>query len=241
MKTWPVWVAAVLWATAAAQEPARVAAVFGEHVTRAETEHPADDEPPAVRLLGWIWQRIVPSYVAEHGLAATAAEVAELEAYEREFRKKDRAQRARKLEELNGRLASGSVPADQRARVEEFRAILLRMAKNDLELDRAPPGPPGERNAFYARVIERWKMDESLHRRYGGVVSLTQSGHSPHGARAALIIEYEERGWIVFHDPALRQSAYERLLARPSMIVPPHQVDFTPNWRRPIPPSYFPD
>ena len=34
---------------------------------------------------------------------------------------------------------------------------------------------------------------------------------------------------------------YETLAARPSIMLAPEQVGFTPYWKRPIPPSYFPD
>lgn len=39
----------------------------------------------------------------------------------------------------------------------------------------------------------------------------------------------------------LDATAEEVLAARPSMVIAPGEVDFTPYWKRPIPPSYFPD
>jgi hypothetical protein len=226
---------------AAAEPPVRVATVIGEDITREVLATPADDPPPATRLLALIWQRIVPHYVVQQGLAATAAEVAELAAYDREFQRKDRVQRARKLEELTRRLAADDLRPEERARMEDFRATLRRLAQNDIEMDRSPPRGPDQQRAFYSPWIEMWKMNRAIYHRYGGVVALTEIGPSPQGAHAALVAEYEDRGLLTFFDPVLREKVYARLSARPSIIVLPDQVDFTPSWRRPIPPSYFPD
>jgi hypothetical protein len=34
---------------------------------------------------------------------------------------------------------------------------------------------------------------------------------------------------------------FELMSQSPSIVVPPGNVDFTPYWKLPIPPSYFPD
>ncbi|KPK20601.1 MAG: hypothetical protein AMJ67_00005, partial [Betaproteobacteria bacterium SG8_41] len=92
--------AGFLCAAVAAQEPARVATVLGAAITRGELEALADDRPRARKLLAMIWDHVAPHYIAEKGLGAVPAEIAELASYDREFDKKDRAQRARKLAEL---------------------------------------------------------------------------------------------------------------------------------------------
>ena len=89
--------------------------------------------------------------------------------------------------------------------------------------------------------VEMWKMNEALYRQYGGVVALTRFGPFPHGARLALIQDYERRGLLVFTDAELRGQFYTLLAARPSMALPPADVDFTPPWKKPIPGSYYPD
>ena len=84
-------------------------------------------------------------------------------------------------------------------------------------------------------------MNEALYEEYGGVVALTRFGHDPHGARAALLKDYERRGLLRIADPLLRDQVMAVLDAKPSMTVAPEDVDFTPYWKRPIPASYFPD
>ena len=52
---------------------------------------------------------------------------------------------------------------------------------------------------------------------------------------------YERRGLVRFSDPRLREGLFALLTKPPSVPVPPERVDFTPYWKLPIPPSYFPD
>jgi hypothetical protein len=224
-----------------AQGPELAAIVTGVVITRDELTAAPDATAREARLLELIWPRIAGHYVARQGLAATPAEVEEVLAYHREFERRDRAQRARKLEELDRRLATDSLGAEERTWLQEFQATLQRLALYDLEQDRMPPQDREHLQAFLAQWVEMWKMNRAIFDRYGGVVALSRLGPSPHGARAALIADYERRGLLEFADVALRERVYAVLEHPPSMVVPPDRVDFTPYWKRPIPSSYFPD
>ena len=188
-----------------------------------------------------IWERVARHYVAERGLAVTDGEGRGISVLSREFDRKDRAQRARKLEELNQRLATGELAADERARLEEFRAVLTRLAQHDAEKERSTPPDPERLAALSRPWLEMWKMNKALHEQYGGAVALTRSGPDPQGARVALISDYERRGLVRFSDPRLREALFALLTKPPTVPVPPERVDFTPYWKLPIPPSYFPD
>jgi len=225
----------------AAQGPERAATVTGVVITRDELGAAPEGVARETRLLELIWPRIAGHYVARHGLAATAAELEAVLAYHREFERRDRAQRARKLEELDRRLATDNVGTEERTWLQEFQATLQRLALNDLEQDRMPPQDREQLHALLAQWVEMWKLNRALFERYGGVVALSRLGPSPHGARAALIADYERRGLLEFADAGLREGVYAMLEHPPSMVVPPDRVDFTPYWKRPIPPSYFPD
>ena len=228
-------------AVAAAQEPERVATVFGTPITRGDLAAETDDRPQARKLLALIWDRVAARYVSSRDLAATPDEIAELAAYDRRFNAKDRSQRARKLDELDRRLLDDGLGPEERARLEDFRATLQRLARYDMERDQEPPADPARQAAYYKPWIEMWKMNKALYDEYGGVVGLTQFGPDPHGARAALLRDYEQRGLVTILDPALREEVDATLDARPPLVVSPDRVDFTPYWKRPIPPSYFPD
>ena len=224
-----------------AQGQDRVATVAGTAITQGELAAGTRAVPRESRLLELIWPRIASDYVARHGLAATPAEIEEVVAYHREFERRDRAQRARKLEELDKRLAEGELAPEERARLEDFQATLRRLAASDREQGPAPPQDYRHLQALYAPWVEMWKFNGSIYARYGGVVTLTGIGPWPHGARAALIADYERQGLLEFAEAGLRERVYAMLQQPPSMVVPPDLVDFTPYWKRPIPPSYFPD
>ena len=219
----------------------RVATVTGIAITQGELTAGTQAAPREARLLELVWPRIAADYVARHELAATPAEIDEVLAYHREFERKDRAQRARKIEELEERLAENGLAPEERARLEDFQATLRRLALNDAEQAEMPQLTLEQRHSLFAPWVEMWKLNRSIYERYGGVVALTSIGPLPHGARAALIADYERQGLLEFADTALRESVYALLQLPPSTVVPPDRVDFTPYWKRPIPASYFPD
>ena len=224
----------------AAQGPERAAIVTGVVITRDELAAAPEGIAREARLLELIWPRVARHYVDRNGLAATPAEVEEALAYHREFELKDRAQRARKLGELERRLTADNLGPEERAWLQEFQGTLRRLALYDLEQDRMPQDRE-HLQAILPLWVETWKMNRAIYERYGGVVALEEFGPSPHGARAALIADYERQGLLQFADTGLRERVYAMLEHPPSMVVPPDRADFTPYWKRPIPPSYFPD
>jgi hypothetical protein len=232
---------ALLSSPLAAQVPDRAATVVGTAVDQGALAAGVNAEAGEARLMALIWPRIASHYVASHGLTATPAEIEEVLAYNREFERRDRAQRARKVEELKERLAKTGLAPQERAWLKEFQATLLRLAHDDDEQVRMPPQDPERLRALAAQWVESWKMNRALYERYGGVVGLSEIGLSPHGARAALIADYECQGLLEFGDAAVRGRVYAMLRRTPRLVVPPDSVDFTPFWKRPIPPSYFPE
>jgi hypothetical protein len=233
--------AGFLCAAAPAQNPEVVATVLDATITRSNLAAVTDDRPRARKLLALIWDHIAPHYIAHRGLEATDAEIAELAAYDKRFETMDRSQRARKLDELDQRLRDEALDADERAYMQEFRATLQRLARHDAEREKEPRADPEKQAAGYAAWIEMWKMNKAIYEEYGGVVARTRFGPDPHGARAALLRDYEERALLSIADTVLRAEVRATLAAKPLNVIPPDQVDFTPYWKRPIPPSYFPD
>ncbi len=86
-----------------------IARVLGVVVDRSELSA-AGDGPAAElgRLYDRVWTSVSRHYIEQSGLNATREEMAEVLGYEREFERRDRAQRVRKLEELTGSLPAGS-------------------------------------------------------------------------------------------------------------------------------------
>jgi len=225
---------------AAAAETAATA--LGEVLPAAELERAGDGPARVARLRDWIWERVYRHFVAEQGLSATAADIDELRAYHREFERRDRLQRARKLAELDRRLAADDLGGDERAWLTEFRDILARMAERDARSERAPEEEDEEeRGALYAPWVEFPRANRALYDQYGGVVVVTSAGPAAYGARLALIEDYERRGLVEFPDARLREALFALMSRAPARTIPPDQVDFTPYWKQPIPPSYFPE
>ncbi|HSC94675.1 MAG TPA: hypothetical protein VLC73_06880 [Burkholderiales bacterium] len=224
-----------------AQAPDRVATVTGMAISRGDLAAGTDAISAEARLLELLWPRIASDYVAGHGLAASPAEIEEALAYHRAFERSDRAQRARKLEELRERLAETELAPEERARLEDFQATLRRLAQADQDRSGTSALSTPQRRALMGSWVEMWKLNRALYERYGGVVGLSGWGPWPHGARAALVADYERLGLLEIADAGLREHLYALLRRPPPRPVPPDRVDFTPYWTRPIPPSYFPD
>jgi hypothetical protein len=218
-----------------------IATVLSQIITRSEIAAAEGEQAADIKLYELVWRRVSRHYIDEKGLAATAAEIAETMEYHREFAAKDRVQRSRKLVELEQRLAADGLKPDERAHLEEFRKVLTRLAQHDAEQERLPPPDPARQGPLLTPWIEQWKMNKALYEQYGGIVALTRFGPDPQGARAALLADYEHRGLVRFSDAAQRERVFAWLGRRPSMVTRPEEVDFTPYWKRPIPPSYFPD
>ncbi|HKA39680.1 MAG TPA: hypothetical protein VKD25_07925 [Burkholderiales bacterium] len=217
------------------------ATVLSQVITRDEIAAAEGERAQDIKLYELVWRRVSRHYIDVQGLAATSAEIAEAVEYHREFAARDRVQRARKLVELNERLAADGLKPDERAHLEEFRKVLTRLAQHDADQDQLPPLDPAQQGQLLIPWIEQWKMNKALHEQYGGIVAITRFGPDPHGARAALMRDYERRGLVRFTDAAQRERVFAWLNRRPSMVTRPEEVDFTPYWKRPIPPSYFPD
>lgn len=217
------------------------ATVLTQVIVPDELDAAQSEEARDARLFELVWQRVARHYIEEKGLAATGAEIADVVDYHREFAARDRVQRARKLAELEQRLAAGGVKPEERERLEEFRRVLTRLSRHDAEQEQLPPPDPRQQGQLVTPWIEQWKLNKALYEHYGGVVALTDFGPDPHGARAAALADYEKRGLVRFADPEQRERIFAWLGRRPSMVVRPAEVDFTPYWKRPIPPSYFPD
>ena len=104
-----------------------------------------------------------------------------------------------------------------------------------------PPDAAGEA-ARLSSWIEFWKGNRALYAEYGGAVEATTAGPAAHGARVALLADYERRGLLQLFDRRLRDRLFDLLSRPPRMVVPP---ELRSTSRRTgggrYPPSYFPD
>ena len=225
---------------AAAQPTAPVARIFGAAL---ECRDVQADEPAACAqgLLRYARAKVGDAFVAENRLGATSAELERVVAFNRTFERHDRSQRARKLAEIEARLEAGTLRSSERARLEEFRAILVRLASFEADVDAGvEPSAPIDEKTLRA-WIETAKLNAALYARYGGSVGVAAHGPYAHGAMRTLILAHIEGGDIRILDPIVAARFSAALDAPPRFLHAEGAPDFTPFWERPIPPSYMPD
>jgi len=194
----------------------------------------------AEMLLGVARANAEEEFIVRHGLRATEAEVAELVAYNRAFEVHDRNQRARKLDDLETRLAA-STDATERDRLARFRTVLIRLARYEADVDAGLE----ERVVAPAETLRRWietfKLNAALYRVYGGTVGLNAAGPYAHGAKAALVADYVATHSVEFVDEEIARRFHAILAAPPRLTFTGGAPDFTPYWKRPIRASYIAD
>ena len=192
-------------------------------------------------LLRELRSRAERQYIRSHGLQADEADIEAVRAHERAFAQHDRDQRARKLDELDTRLAhmDAEMSEAERSRLLQFRAVLQRLAAYELDVERGIEAPPQVSSATMAHWIEQAKLDAALYRRYGGVVGSKPSGPYAHGARAAMLTEYLRAAAVIVSDADVEQQVQAQLRRPPAIVHSGAKPDFTPFWQRPLVPSYM--
>ena len=195
----------------------------------------------ASALLSHVRGRVAQAFVAQNGLEATSAELERLQAYNRAFERHDRRQRARKLAELDTRLAAGGLTPSEQERLEAFRAVLLRLARYEADVDAGIEPRVLADELTLRNWIETAKLNAALYAKYGGTIGVAAYGPYAHGAMRTLIAEHVARGDVRILDEVVATRFFAVLDAPPRLAHSGGEPDFTPFWERPIPPSYLPD
>lgn len=217
-----------------------VATVLGQPVACLELRA-ADVDECATAVLRQVVRAVGRDYVQRRGLAATPSELAALGAYHQAFASHDRAQRTSKLADLEKRLADPHLTADERDRLQAFRDVLERLARFDADVDAGIEHRDAPSETRMRAEIEEVKLNIALYARYGGVLALTPAGPYPHGARAALVDSYVERGDIVFFEHRIATRFVAALRRAPRFEYRGTFVDLGPYWERPLVASYMAD
>lgn len=86
-------------------------------------------------------------------------------------------------------------------------------------------------HAQAAPMIEAWKFDRELYRRYGGIVTFQQfNPFEPVGAYRCFLEEAEAAKAIEFFDPKVRTRFLDPYFRNPTIDYLPEQVDFDKPW-----------
>ncbi len=234
------WLNLAAFETRAQPAEPPVARVFGNEL-RCSDLRAREPHACAAALLRRVHAQVVREFVERNALNATVSELDRLLEYNRAFERHDRTQRARKLAELEARLASDSLAATERERLEAFRDVLARLADYEADVDAGIEVREPIADDTLRAWVESAKLNALLYSRYGGIVGVAAHGPYAHGALTKLIAEHIERGDVQVLDATIAADLQAALRTPPRMIHKQGKPDFTPFWERPIAPSYIPD
>jgi hypothetical protein len=128
-----------------------------------------------------IKQLLIKRYIEDQKLQATDAAIAEFLDRKKIMMESNRLRMETRHAEIQQALASETLTADARARLEKERDALYEMNRLMAAAEgRAGTEESDAAEAFVARAfIEQWKVNQALYRQYGGRVIFQQSGAEP--------------------------------------------------------------
>jgi len=192
----------VAFATPAAQaEPAGARPVPAAQVLGTEIRT-SDPEELRYLVLGPLTDR----YAAERGIQVMQKEIDGYIARMAAVREQDRRERDARLAEIGRRLAVPALGDDQRAALTAERERLSQLAR-DLAQTPATPQEAAEeaeaRRTIAAAFIRQWKINQALHRDYGGRIIFQQGGPEPLDAYRQFLEAQQRQGAFAIADKDL--------------------------------------
>lgn len=156
----------------------------------------------AAQLASLIQRRLLDSYAQRHGLEPTEAELRPLSRSlaesSKEAEESMRRARQRRIEEIRKKLEAPALDPAERTRL---TAELANWQRTPTGLDARTL----EAEPMISALVQNWKVQRSLHRRYGGRVLLSSFGfHVAIDAQKQFLREEEKRGAFEIPDPDLR-------------------------------------
>jgi hypothetical protein len=218
---------------AAAQEVARI-----DDVPVHARDIGLRDEPSSVpAAANALRQRAMKSaldwFVAEKKLAATEADLEAYGKWNEEFLRRDRAQRAKRLQAIEAELGKPGIARERRGQLQREREVYREVAARDAERE-AAARDPGSRRRVWGPWITSFKANRALYETYGGRVGLTKFGPEPIGALETLLREREKAGALRIFDGALAKEFWDWYAVQPRRPAKPGEIDFTYYWLKPL-------
>lgn len=174
-------------------------------------------------------------YVEKNKLKVTDEEIQEYKNYMDQFMAKQTIKWQKQLEELDIHLKDMALTQKERDRDEKQRSTLLRIINREKQEDKTGELTGEELRSVYGPFIESWKFDKSIYEKYGGIVGMTKFGPVPTEARKDLLSQYEKDGKLLIFDENLKSNFWSKLAEPPSLKAKPQEIDFTPDWKKPLP------
>ena len=209
-----------LSAAPGAQDDRPVAEIFGQKVFAAElaaSGMPAQDAArrPGETLRARVWTAVFEDYARRRNIVASEAEVDAQIAGQRRMQAHGDAERARQRAALVTELQSPTLSDRRRREAQQQLDLLNRLAEFDVQRERElrDPAMRALRQQSERRVarhwVRQWKLNQALHREFGGRIIFQQAGWEPIDAYRKLLDQYEARKAFVVYDPVLRAVVYD--------------------------------
>jgi hypothetical protein len=177
-------------------QPAPAATVLGTEIRTSD--------PEELRYL--VLRALTDRYAAERGVEVTPAEIDAYLARMAAVAERDRRERAARLAGIERQLAAPGLADDRRAALAAEHEMLAQLAR-DLELGAATPQEAAEeaqaRRIVAAAFIRQWKINQTLHREYGGRIVFQQGGPEPLDAYRRFLEDQHKRGALTIADERL--------------------------------------
>jgi hypothetical protein len=219
--------AAIVLTVAAAEPSGAVAVVLGrtiypqDLVVPVGRGEPRSELPPDARqrvreerLRALVWSAVFEDYTRQRQIEATEAEVDSHIRHHLAFREQEKLRRESERARLTEELKSPGLAETRRRQAQQYLDTLTRIEERETQLaqERRDPARAKQWQDAERRVaqlwVKRWKVNQALHREFGGRVVFQQAGWEPIDAYRRLLEQYQAREAFVVHDPQLKDAVY---------------------------------
>jgi hypothetical protein len=203
-RSWLAPVAALLVASAtlvAQAEPAAAGPGPAAQVLGAEIR---TSDPEELRYL--ILRPLTDRYAAARSIGVAPDEVDAYLARMAALAEQDRRERDARLVEIERQLAAPALADEQRAALSAERGTLSQLSRDLAQAPATPQDAAEEaqaRRTVAAAFVRQWKINQALHRDYGGRIIFQQGGPEPLDAYRRFLEEQQRQGAFAIADKAL--------------------------------------
>jgi hypothetical protein len=203
-RSWLVPVAALLVTSAAPVAQAESADAGPGPAAQVLGAEIRTSDPEELRYL--ILRPLTDRYAAARSIGVAADEIDAYLARMAAVAEQDRRERDARLVEIERQLATPRLTGEQRTALSAERDMLSQLSR-DLAQAPATPQEAAEqaesRRTVAAAFIRQWKINQALHRDYGGRIIFQQGGPEPLDAYRRFLEEQQRQGAFAIADEAV--------------------------------------
>lgn len=166
------------------------------------------------KLRGLVWTAVFEDYAKQRRIEPTPAEIDSSIGNSRRMGEELMVKRDRERAILTQELASPSLSEAQRKQAQEHLDNLNLIQAHDAREAQERTDPAHEKiwqeaeQRVAKHSVKSWKVNQALHREFGGRLIFQQAGFEPIDAYRKLLEQYEGRKAFVIRDPVFREAVY---------------------------------